>query len=479
MVFILAQGLQPLYQLMIARLFGPAVYGLYGGAVAILEVLARLGVFGADKAMYRFLAGHRGNGEAEAQALGTGLRLTLVSGALAAVATLFAAEPLAALFRKPAVAPFLRGLAPAVLALALVVTLVSACLALRAARAPLVVRGLVEPLAMTSCALLAFAAGGGWTSLAIAHSAALGITAAVGVWFLARAYGGRGLAHALRAPRHPELARFARPIATLEVVNTLRQQADSIVLLAFLPLESAALYKASDYIGRVAAQIRNAFDGVAAPLFAGPIHVGDRQRLHDNLRFLTRWVATLTLPLATSLIALRRPLLGLFGPEYTAAGVIVIVHVAGHMANGILGLSGHVLMMAGKARWMTLTQVAALAVNVVLCSLLIPAWGLMGAVTGFAAAMAVVVTGNVAQTYVLERVSPFHAALLKPFGAAAACLAVQLVIVALVEAPGAAIPLAVLGGLVVYALTWWALRPAAQEREMVNRLLARVLHHDE
>jgi O-antigen/teichoic acid export membrane protein len=476
MLFLGAQALQPVYQLMIARLFGPAIYGLYGGALSILEVLARVGVFGADKAMYRFIAAHREQGEteAEARALGTGLRISLLAGALVAALTVVGAGPLARLFGKPAVAPFLRGLSPAVLAIPLTLTIVAACLARRAARAPLVVRGLVEPFALTACALIAFAVDGGWSSLAIAHSVALCFTALVALRFAAGVYGGRGLVHALRAGKHPELLRFARPVATLEAINTLRQQADSIVLLAFMPLEAAAFYKASDYIGRVAAQIRNAFDGVAAPLFSGPIHVGDRRRLHENLRFLTRWVATLTLPLGTSLVALRTPILRLFGPEYVVAGVVVIVHVIGHMANGIFGLCGYVLMMSGKARWLTVTQLAALAVNVVLCNLLIPSWGLLGAATGFAAAMAVVVISNVTQTFVLERVSPFHAALLKPFVAAAACLGVQLLLGRLLTNPAILVPLTLLAGLVVYVAVWWTLGPPAQERQWVQRAVARV-----
>jgi O-antigen/teichoic acid export membrane protein len=476
MLFIGAQALQPVYQVMIARLFGPLVYGLYGGALSILEVLTRLGVFGADKAMYRFVAAHREAGETddETRALGTGLRMTVVAGGLVALATLLFADAAARLFRKPAVAPFLRGLSPAVLATSLTITLVAACLARRAARAPLLVRGIVEPLALTGCALIAFAVGGGWTSLALAHSVALGLTAVVAWRFAGAVYGGRGLGGVLRLSTHAELGRFARSVALLEAVNTMRQQADSIVLLAYLPLEAAAFYKASDYIGRVAAQIRNAFDGVAAPLFSGSIHVGDRRRLHENLRFLTRWVATLTLPLGCSLVALRKPLLGLFGHEYVAAAAIVIVHVVGHMANGIFGLCGYVLMMSGKARWLTLNQLVALAVNVVLCTQLIPSFGLLGAATGFAAAMFVVVAANVTETFVLERVSPFHPALVKPFVAAGACLGVQVLIVRLRITPGLLIPLTLLAGLVVYVAVWWALRPPAHERELVQRLVARV-----
>jgi O-antigen/teichoic acid export membrane protein len=476
MLFVGAQAMQPLYQILVARLFGAAVYGLYGGALSILEVLTRVAVFGGDKTMYRFVGAHHEAGErdAEAEALGSGIRTTLAAGTLIAVAMLVASSPVARLFGKSAVAPFLRALSPAVPAAALTITVVAACLAARASRAPLVVRGIVEPFALVVAALVACAIGRGWTSLAVAHSAAVVVTAAVAIHFAAGVFDARKLARAARRrSRHVQLGGFARSVVVLETVNTLRQQADCLLVVAFLPLEAAALYKASDYVGRVAAQIRNAFDGVAAPLFAGPLHVNDRSRLHDNLRFLTRWVATLTLPLGCALIALRRPILALFGPAYVAAAGIVVVHVVGHMANGIFGLCGYVLMMSGKTRWLTANQLVALAANVAVCAWAIPAFGLFGAALGFAAAMLIVVGANVTETFVLERVSPFHRALAKPFVAAAACLAVEIALARLPAPPLVLIPGTLVAGSVVYVVIWWALRPPAEERAWVERLVAR------
>jgi O-antigen/teichoic acid export membrane protein len=144
------------------------------------------------------------------------------------------------------------------------------------------------------------------------------------------------------------------------------------------------------------------------------------------------------------------------------------------MANGILGLCGYVLMMSGRAHWLTVNQVVALGVNVLLCVALIPTWGLVGAVTGFAAAMAIVVVANVTETFVLERVSPFHAALVKPFVAAGACLAVQLPLARLSAPSPLIIPLTLVVGVVVYLAVWWALRPPAHERDLVRRVVARL-----
>ena len=69
----------PVTHILVARLFGAAVFGAYQASVAILEVLTRAGQVGSMGGMHRFIAAHRAAGDAdlEQRALGTGIRLTI------------------------------------------------------------------------------------------------------------------------------------------------------------------------------------------------------------------------------------------------------------------------------------------------------------------------------------------------------------------------------------------------------------------
>lgn len=472
LLYVMAQVLQSLYHLLIARLFGPAIYGLYAGALSVVLVLVRLSVFGNDKGMYRFIASYHENQDEgqETRALGSGIKINLLIACLMVVGTILAAQPLARLVGKPEVAPFLTGLAPALLGTSLTITLVAACLARKAAQVPLLVRGIMDPITLTLCAIVAWWFGTEGVRLAYAHSLASLATAGVAILFTVNVFGARKLKASLCNKAHEKFARFVTPIAVLEVINTTRQQADSILILVYLPLESVAFYKASELIGAIVGQIRNAFDGVAAPLFSISIHLNDRERLAENLRFLIRWVATLTLPIATTILALREQILGLFGPEYLAAAGILIIHVMGHMSNGILGLCGHVLMMSGRSRWLIVNQIVALSMNVSLCIWLIPVLGMLGAAIGFAAAVLLTVVANVLETLALERVHPFHKDLLKPFLAALVTLIVQIWVAGMLDSTWLAISLTILSGLGVYLLVWWYLGPGQNERELVEKL---------
>jgi O-antigen/teichoic acid export membrane protein len=207
---------------------------------------------------------------------------------------------------------------------------------------------------------------------------------------------------------------------------------------------------------------------------AGPLHVGDTHRLSETLRFLTRWVATLTVPVAITLITLRESLLALFGPTFVQASWVVLVHVAGNFLGGTFGLCGHVLTMSGRAGWLIKSQLAGLVLNLATCAVFIPRWGLPGAVLAFALGITTVNVLNVLGAWRLRGAHPFHRALAKPFVAGLAMGVAQLACVALSEGPLARIGVTLVAGAVTYALAYLVSGLEPEERTMVDKLRARL-----
>src|SRR5512143_3951882 len=91
------RALRGVTDVVVARLFGPLVFGGYQACLAIMEVLTRGGTGGADKGMLRYIAGFRARGEPELarRALGTGLRLCLGVASVVAVLVFALAGPIA------------------------------------------------------------------------------------------------------------------------------------------------------------------------------------------------------------------------------------------------------------------------------------------------------------------------------------------------------------------------------------------------
>ncbi|MEP6655561.1 MAG: hypothetical protein ABJA82_19500, partial [Myxococcales bacterium] len=114
---IAAQALLTVSHVLLARLFGRAVFGGYQASLAILEMVTRAGTAGADKGMLRYVAGHRARGEPELvrRALGTGLRLCLLVSGTLVLLTIVLSEQLGRLSHAPTLSVALRWMAPAAL----------------------------------------------------------------------------------------------------------------------------------------------------------------------------------------------------------------------------------------------------------------------------------------------------------------------------------------------------------------------------
>lgn len=476
MLGVLGNGLMAVHHVLVARLFGQANYGLYSGTLLIVEIASRFCCLGADKGLHRYVAGHRaaGEGEGEARALGTGLRNALAASALFVIVAILGSGGLGRLRQEPWLELTLPYMSPGVLGAAVMLVLVAAALARRAPRVSLAVRGVAEPGFLVLTTVLV-----GWLwphvlGLALAYGFAYLATAAVAVCLTRRVFGRHYMLAAMRLPAHRPFIRFSLSVAVLELVNMLRQRLDGLIVFAFFSFELAALYLASEFIGRVAASVRNAFDGISGPMFAESLALGERERLRVNLQVLTRWVTTLSLPLASTLIALREDLLYLSGPGFVAAASLVLFHVAGYLLNAVFGVTGNVLMMGGRTRLLMANQIGAGLLNALICSLLIPVLGLVGAAIGFLASYAASLGAAVVQVWTLQRIHPFHFLLLKPVLAGTVTGLCQMMLAAYVDPWPLRVAAVLLAGAGVQLLMLWALGLPEEERLAVRSAAARL-----
>jgi O-antigen/teichoic acid export membrane protein len=472
----LVQLLMPVYHVTVARLFGQAVFGLYQTCLAVLDLCTRIGWMGGDRAMHRFIAAHRAAGEDDLarRAFGGAMRLTTSVSAVMTVALIFGSGLVARLTHKPELAHMLPIMALLIVPATSTMVLVAATFGNKVMIVSFLVRSLGEPVFMIGAALIAFALGGGPRRLAAAHVSAsvIGCVGAfVGTCFV---FGRAWVLRALREPRHPELLRFAIPVAASELGNTVLQKADLFILSFYVPDATIAVYAASEFLGRVAANVRYAFDNVAAPVLAEALHLGDRERLRYNLALMTRWVATLSVPLAVTMVGLRSDLLALYGTGYLGGATLVCVWTATHLVSGTLGLVSHVLTMSGRSRLYFMNQAIAALVNVALSLVLIPRFGMMGAAASALVAVSTPLCLALVEVWSAERVHPFSLGLGKPFVAGAAMLAAETLAGHVATGHFAHAALAILSGLAAYLVVLLALGLGREEREALQKLGARL-----
>jgi O-antigen/teichoic acid export membrane protein len=109
--------------------------------------------------------------------------------------------------------------------------------------------------------------------------------------------------------------------------------------------------------------------------------------LQDLVRHSTRLMILFSMPLVVLLMVAGEPILTLFGTEFGSAYELLMVLLLRQLINIITGPVGHLLTMTGHEQTLRNLLLLMLPLTLVLCLLLIPAYGALGAAWAIALPM--------------------------------------------------------------------------------------------
>lgn len=177
------------------------------------------------------------------------------------------------------------------------------------------------------------------------------------------------------------------PIFVVETFYLALTYADIVLLKHLRGPEEVALYWAAVKTLALVAFIYFAVAAAAAHRFTEYHVAGDRQKLADFLRASIRWTFFPSLIATILVLALGKPFLMMFGPEYVAAYPAMFIVSAGLLARAAVGPVERLLTMSGHQIICAVIYAIAFATAVGLCLLLIPPYGMMGAAAATAGAL--------------------------------------------------------------------------------------------
>ena len=409
--------------IVLTRLFGAEIFGLYMLGWTIVDLVAKVGQFSLDKGLVNFIPRLRGDGDADAvhriiaQALGVGLLLSAAVGA-----ALFVAAPALAegLLGKPRLAGMLRLLAAALPLIALTHVILGVTRAHKVMKYDAMIRGVVEPLVLFGAAGASFYWGWRTYGLAAAHLAALACGLLFALYVFTRFYSWRAcLAHLRGLRLVTPLTRFSLPVMGYELVYMVMIRLDVLMVGYFLPAAQVGIYVIAVEIALLTKKVRQWFDPIFSPIVAELNHRNDLPRLERNLRLVTRWVLTIGLGFLCVVSLIGHELLGLFGPEFGAGFMAMVVLAMSQVIYAAMGSGDTVLIMSGRP-WLNLVNtVVVVIVHFALNLWLIPNLGILGAALGTLGSFMLLTLIRLAEVYHLFRIHPLTWRILKPCAAAA------------------------------------------------------------
>lgn len=165
------------------------------------------------------------------------------------------------------------------------------------------------------------------------------------------------------------------------------QKGDIIVVAVLLTPADAALYAAATRfvpLGQMAVQ---ALQQALQPRLTAILVLDDRRALAEVFRAATTWSILLAWPLYLVVMTVPSSYLSLFGERYDAAATVVVVMGAAMLVAVATGPVDTLLVMAGRSGLSMLNALGTLALDMALCLLLIPHWGITGAAVAWGVAV--------------------------------------------------------------------------------------------
>lgn len=266
---------------------------------------------------------------------------------------------------------------------------------------------LVPPYILRPVVLLASMAAAYGAGLAMTATTAVG-AAIVATWLTAIIQAlmiGRRLSSIenTSGPRRLELRSWlatSLPLLVIGGCEILLQTTDVLVISRFMTPSDVAIYYAAGKTMALVLFVQYAVGSAVANRFAALNATGDRDGLAATLADAVRWTFWPSLAAAIVILALGRPLLALFGPQFVAAYPVMFILVVGFLIRAAMGPAEYLLNMLGEQKRCARSLAIAALVDIALCFALVPLFGLIGAAVATATAYATAAMLNAREAHV-------------------------------------------------------------------------------
>jgi O-antigen/teichoic acid export membrane protein len=468
-------GLGYLLGIVLTRLLGAEDFGLYALGMTIFNVIVLVTLCGADTIVVKVVSAavQRGDRLWAAKTLFMALIFVVSLGLLAAICLLWSSQTwLLDVYRRPQLVSILMILALTIPVALAVTVLLASFQATHAYSKIIAIRFVWEPLGKLILILGALWAGWGLVGV-VGSVAAVSLMSLVLAAYFARTMIAQGLRDGSFVRHHAiELAKSGLPLFVMTTVGVISPRTDVLLLGYWSDPAHVGLYQAAFQTAAILTLIAAALDSAFAPLSAGLLAVRDLTTLKSLYCNVSRWLLTVSFPIAVVLLVFGYDILSLFGPAFPLAAGCLLLLALGQWVNTWTTFAHTLLLMSGRSRlamWNSLgTGIMLLFLN----WLLIPRWGITGA--AFAVSLSLTIGGllRVGQVWLLYGLHPFSVELIKPVGAGLVALLVGYVLRGLLGTDFVVVLMVTVG--MLYLGLLYCLRLEETDRVALTGLMQRV-----
>lgn len=409
---------------LVARAIGANGYGLYDLAVTLALVLTGVAALGLPGGIERFLpAALRQHDEARIWGL---LQISLVlavSCSLVLALALFGLSDWVAikLFHEPAMAPMLRIASTCIPLIAMGRIFMAAVRGFKQMQYQVYADSILANVTKILLSVIFLSMGLGAAGVLMAYVVAWLAETGLVLFYLNHLF---SLWRPLRSARYNvrEVLSFSFPLWLTEITTTFGRQIELLILGMLGTVSSVGVYSAALRIQLIGVMLLTAIQTTARPIISDLQQRSEQGQLHQLYRTLTKWSVTFNLPFFLTTVLFARPVLGIFGNEFTSGGAVLVIVALGTFVNASTGICGSMISMTGHSKLSFYDSVASLVLALTLDVLLIRAWGMVGAAVATGLVTTIMSMVRLVQVYWLLKIWPYDLGFFKPVMAGLAAL---------------------------------------------------------
>jgi O-antigen/teichoic acid export membrane protein len=405
--------------ILMARLMGAEQYGLYSLANTAFYMIIGLSMLGLLPALVRYIsifASHRDE-ESLWGALQIGLGVPFVVSVLAGACLLVFAGPFARLiFHEPRLVPVLQVAAFALPFGTLIMATAAALRGFNWVKYDVIAQDISFPLIKLVVVIALAMTGLNAIKVMTAHAIGAVATCVMLLYFLHKLF---PLNRPWRAGRRnvKELFVFSAPNYGSTLISLFGENIQTLLLGTLNTVTSVGIFAVAARVNLVGTMFSGAIRLAAEPIVSELYSKEEHRQLGHFYQSMTKWIFMSNVPLFLIILLFSKPILSVFGDDFTAGSVGLVILSFGNLVNA--GINSVIIMMTGNSWLNALNTIMTLAVNVTLSSLLIPSLGVIGAALAVTGTWSVLNLARTLEIFILFRVLPYNKSFITPIVAGA------------------------------------------------------------
>ncbi|MDW7772692.1 MAG: flippase [Desulfobulbaceae bacterium] len=383
LIIIAGKGVSYLLQLVFARVLGVDGYGVYIYVVTVISILSIFSTMGFDSVPLKYLAMYRLRQEWSlfSGILRRSLQIPLSLSVCTAVAVIIAASSIDQISGNRALYSTLIAGTAALPLFTLLKVLQSVFRSQKQIISALLPNEIAVPFFL-------LAGVGGFSLMGFQpdsldvityHAIVIGCVLAVFSFVCCRRLSLLPVLSSTPRYKTGEWTRTAASLLLISGMHIVLSQTDIMLLGVFKGTTDAGIYAIASKIAILVTFGLQIGNQIIAPMISEFYHDGDKARLQEVVSLGSMISTIFAVIIVLIILFFARPLLHLFGPEFTGGRLSLYILAGGQMANALVGPVGLIMTMTKHHREASFIISVSALVNIVLNLILIPRFGMTGA----------------------------------------------------------------------------------------------------